>query len=367
MPYFPLFVNRMAIPTFFVGVIPDYNTRNSTCQGKYPKFSSHLHLIEQLGRLDRIPYDGIKEEQDIKEIAMPNFERLSKLPALQGFTPEEMLTFFRIATRQEFQPGDRLIKAGDAADCFYIVATGRLEIRQNNIPLAQLGQGHLVGEMPLLYSQPIRQADVYVIEPAILLRFNYEDYERLVEESKPLAQKFKANLAKVVAGRIWSTLPETAPHKAQPQSSPENKVSAKEGIRNAALFKGLKEDHLERLEAIALSTSVKEGIPIVRKGDPADGFYLILDGFAEVTDQGQALARFGPGKVFGEMAMVYHQPSRTADVIAVSPVSLLFFPFDELKRLTGAFSEIDKKLRIGLGQIAADRSWSMPAVDETRR
>lgn len=297
---------------------------------------------------------------------MPNFERLSKLPALQGFTPDEMLTFFRIATRQEFQAGDRLIQAGEVADCFYIIATGRLEIRQDNIPLAQLSQGHLVGEMPLLYSQPIRQADVYVIEPAILLRFNYADYERLVEESKELAQKFKGNLAKVVAGRIWSTLPD-APKRVPAQAPSENKPSTKEALRKASLFKGLKEDHLERLEAIAIHTTVKEGTPVVRKGDTADGFYLILDGFVEVNNQGQALARLGQGKVFGEMALVYHQPFRTADVIAISPVSLLFFPFDELKRLTGAFSEIDKKIRLGLGQLAADRSWSMPTVDETKR
>lgn len=295
---------------------------------------------------------------------MPNFELLAKLPALEGFTPEEMLTFVRIATLHQAQPGDRLIRAGDQADCFYIVASGALEIRNGDIPLALLRQGHLVGEMPLLYSQPVRQADVFVLEPSVLLRFRYSDYDRLVKESKELAKKFKANLAKIVAGRIWSTLPEE-PKRVEEKK--ESTVSARAVMHQAEIFRGLKEDSLERLEAIALPVTASEHEFVVRKGDNAEGFYLVLEGFVDVKDGEKALARMGPGTVFGEMALVYHQPTRSADIVAVDKVRLLYFPYDEYQRLANAFAEIGKKLRSTLGRVAASRSWSMPTVDETKR
>lgn len=297
----------------------------------------------------------------------PNFEHLAKLPALEGFTPEEMLTFVRIATLHKVQPGDRLIRAGDEADCFYIVASGALEIRNGDVPLAQLRQGHLVGEMPLLYSQPVRQADVFVLEPSVLLRFGYADYDRLVQESKELAKKFKANLAKIVAGRIWSTLPDEPKRHLEKQETKETNTPVREVMRQTEIFRGLKEEYLERLEAIALPVTASEHEYVVRKGDAAEGFYLVLEGFVDVKDGEKALARMGPGKVFGEMALVYHQPTRSADIVAVDKVRLLYFAYDEYQRLANAFSEIGKKLRATLGRVAASRSWSMPTVDETKR
>lgn len=313
-----------------------------------------------------------------------NFDRLAKLPALQGFTPEEMLTFFRLASKQSLQPGDTIIRTGDVADCFYIIAAGRVEIslKQNGqpIPLAQLGHGSLVGEMPLLYSQPVRQADVSAIQPTTLLRFNYADYETLSTENPQLAKKFRTNLGRIVAGRVWSTLPtEEAPSKSldpvpqtpgHAETSVPKALSNREIMRKANIFSGLSDEELLQLEAIALPMSHEAGTPIVRTGDPATAFYLIISGFAEVQTRygGKTipLARLGEGQVLGEMALVYQQATRTADVVAVSDLKLLSFPFEDYHRLATAVEAIGRRMRANLGRVAASRSWSMPPVEPPR-
>ncbi len=321
-----------------------------------------------------------------------NFDRLAKLPALQGFTPEEMVTFFRLATKHDHLPGDVIIRTGDVADCFYIVAAGQVEIslKQNGVatPLAQLSQGSLVGEMPLFYSQPVRQADAIATQPTTLLRFNYADYEKLSEHHPVLAKKFRSNLGRIVAGRVWSTLPtEPVPSRnldpvpqgtgsleasvPKPKEGGTAPLTNREIMRKANIFAGLNDEELQQLEAIALPMAYESGKPIVRTGDPASAFYLITSGYAEVqTEQAgktTPLARLGPGQVFGEMALVYKQPSRTADVVAVSDLKLICFPFEDYNRLASGIEAIGRRMRANLGRVAASRSWSMPSVDETRR
>ncbi|MBO9541341.1 cyclic nucleotide-binding domain-containing protein [bacterium] len=307
-------------------------------------------------------------------MANVNFDRLSKLPALEGLTPEEMTAFFTIATKHAFQPGDPILKTGEKADCFFLVAAGQLEILLPQgkgvpaTPIAQVGSGQLVGEMPLLYAQPLRQADVIAASEAVLLRFAYGDYERLAQAHPQLANKFRRNLGKIVAGRVWSTIPTqggTGPLRAieEPQKAPQ--TSNHDAMKAATIFAGLKPDELQAIEAIALPFTAQAEQPIVHQGSPADSFYLIVHGHCEVRipKDGQAMpvARLGSGQVFGEMALVYKQPERTADVVAVTEAKLLNFPFDDYQRLTQAMPEIGRKLRNNLGRVAASRSWTMQA------
>lgn len=306
-------------------------------------------------------------------MANVNFDRLSKLPALQGLSQEEMTAFFRIATKHAIKPGDTVIRTGDKADCFFLVATGNLEILlpqkgQPPTSLAQLGPGQLVGEMPLLYAQPIRQADVVAISDAVLLRFSYTDYEGLANSHPELGKKFRSNLGKIVAGRVWSTLPtEPTPGSAKKIEEPKvNKpasTSNHEAMSKATIFSGLTDEEFQALEGIAIPLSAQPGQPIVRMGEPADSFYLVTNGFCEVQipKDGEAMpvARLGSGQVFGEMALVYKQPTRTADVVAVAEAKLLNFAFEDYHRLIKGMPEIGRKLRNNLGRVAASRAWTM--------
>ena len=68
------------------------------------------------------------------------------------------------------------------------------------------------------------------------------------------------------------------------------------------------------------------GDVVVREGDPADGFYVVLEGRARVVakgDDGQevALALLGPGDAFGEEGLFERAP-RSASVRASGPLSV---------------------------------------------
>jgi len=89
-------------------------------------------------------------------------------------------------------------------------------------------------------------------------------------------------------------------------------------IGNVPFFAGLDKKKRKAVASQGKELSYKPGTPIVDEGTMGVGFYLILDGKAEVRKGGRILASLGKGQFFGEMSLIDEQP-RSADVIAVSP------------------------------------------------
>jgi CRP/FNR family cyclic AMP-dependent transcriptional regulator len=83
-------------------------------------------------------------------------------------------------------------------------------------------------------------------------------------------------------------------------------------------FSGLDEKKRKSIAAEGKEMSYKAGDTIVEEGSMGVGFYLILDGKAEVRKAGKVLANLGKGHFFGEMSLIDEQP-RSADVVAASP------------------------------------------------
>lgn len=109
-------------------------------------------------------------------------------------------------------------------------------------------------------------------------------------------------------------------------------------LEDVSLFGGLPPARLERAMRAAEVVSMYAGGVVVRQGDPADNFYVILDGEVEVTQVSQpdeeprVLRRMGEGEVFGEIGLLSGVP-RTATVTAGTDGQLLSLarePFLEL-------------------------------------
>ncbi|HXW95456.1 MAG TPA: cyclic nucleotide-binding domain-containing protein [Nitrososphaerales archaeon] len=82
-------------------------------------------------------------------------------------------------------------------------------------------------------------------------------------------------------------------------------------------FSGLDEKKRKSLVSQGREMSYKAGDFIVREGAMGVGFYLILDGKAEVRKGDRTLATLEKGQFFGEMSLIDELP-RSADVVALS-------------------------------------------------
>jgi uncharacterized protein YhbP (UPF0306 family) len=93
---------------------------------------------------------------------------------------------------------------------------------------------------------------------------------------------------------------------------------------------------LQRREARA-------GDTIVRQGGPADKFFIIVDGEAEVVrdedGEQRLVASLGPGQLFGEVAIMRDQP-RGATVRATTDVKMLTLERDTFRDLIAQAMEI---------------------------
>lgn len=64
------------------------------------------------------------------------------------------------------------------------------------------------------------------------------------------------------------------------------------------------------------------GTSVVKQDESGIGFYLILEGHADVRRRNRRLATLGAGDFFGEMALFGDEP-RSADVVATEPTRCL--------------------------------------------
>jgi CRP/FNR family transcriptional regulator, cyclic AMP receptor protein len=88
-------------------------------------------------------------------------------------------------------------------------------------------------------------------------------------------------------------------------------------LKDTPIFAKTTERSLESMIKSAVIKTVAPGGKVVQEGQGGVGFYLILDGKAEVIKDGKKLAELGTGNFFGELGVIDGQ-LRSADVIAVT-------------------------------------------------
>lgn len=100
-------------------------------------------------------------------------------------------------------------------------------------------------------------------------------------------------------------------------------VRARDVLAQVPLFAGAPPRFLKRLAGEMDEQRYMEGATIVRKGEPGDTFYVLVEGEAKVTDEnGKRLAQLIPGDFFGEISLMDGGP-RTATVVSETPLTAL--------------------------------------------
>ncbi len=125
-----------------------------------------------------------------------------------------------------------------------------------------------------------------------------------------------------------------------------------ETLQSVPLFSGLKDKQIKTIVGTGKQLRFDAGNQIVKEGDSGVGFYLIIDGNAEVRRKGRLLSKLGKGDFFGEMSLLDKQP-RSADVVATTSVTcfgLTSWAFSGLLRMqpdiaVNLMQELTRRLR----------------------
>jgi CRP-like cAMP-binding protein len=93
-------------------------------------------------------------------------------------------------------------------------------------------------------------------------------------------------------------------------------------IRNVPLFARLSKKGLQEVASIADEIDFPPGKVLAEQGARGREFVVILEGAADVNQDGRRLNTLGKGDFFGEIALVTKQP-RTATVTSTAPMRAL--------------------------------------------
>ena len=109
------------------------------------------------------------------------------------------------------------------------------------------------------------------------------------------------------------------------------------------LFSSLDEEQLAKVADWFHVQNANEGGKLVGEGAPGYTFFVLIEGTAAVTSEGQTLTVLTPGDFFGEVAIL-GDGRRTATVTSTSPARLLVLFGTEFRQLEAAHPEIASRI-----------------------
>jgi CRP/FNR family cyclic AMP-dependent transcriptional regulator len=120
------------------------------------------------------------------------------------------------------------------------------------------------------------------------------------------------------------------------------------------VFETLAPPDLERVAQVAVPRRFAAHQVIFREGDASDTCYVVESGHARAMREHPdgrtiALAHFGPGDIFGELAM-FDDEKRSATVEAIEDVEAIAILGADMRRLLREHVDISYKLVIALGR-----------------
>ena len=117
-----------------------------------------------------------------------------------------------------------------------------------------------------------------------------------------------------------------------------------DALGRAPLFQNLSRGELVQLARVTEDLEVEEGKVLAREGDLGSEFFVIVDGEVAVTKDGRDLRRLGSGDFFGEIALIWDSPRRTATVTAATPVRFFVLTRQAFRSLIDHHPDIERNV-----------------------
>jgi CRP-like cAMP-binding protein len=109
------------------------------------------------------------------------------------------------------------------------------------------------------------------------------------------------------------------------------------------LFKDLSRAELVELAKVTEDLEFDEGKVLAREGEIGYEFFVIVDGEVAVAKDGREIRRLSPGDFFGEIALIWDSPRRTATVTATTPIRFFVLTRQAFRSLIAHHPDIEAK------------------------
>ena len=121
-------------------------------------------------------------------------------------------------------------------------------------------------------------------------------------------------------------------------------ASLPDELQRVPLFSGLSQRQLKRLARGFRERDVKAGTALMREGEKSGvSFFVIADGTATVSVDGNDVKQLRPGDYFGELALISERV-RSASVTADVPMRCLVMGFWDFRRYAKENPDVTWKL-----------------------
>ena len=110
-------------------------------------------------------------------------------------------------------------------------------------------------------------------------------------------------------------------------------------VAEIPMFAKLEQRSLEAVATLAKLVTVPAGTVLLREGEPAESFYVIVHGTVQIERLGAFVRSIMDGGFIGEVALI-EGGERTASAICATPCELLEFGSFEFGRVMATFPDV---------------------------
>ncbi len=120
--------------------------------------------------------------------------------------------------------------------------------------------------------------------------------------------------------------------------------SKADALGRAPLFQGLTRGELVELAKATEDLEVEAGKVLAREGEIGHEFFVIVDGDVDVSKDGAQVRKLSSGDFFGEIALIWESPRRTATVTAATHLRFFVLTRQSFRGLIERHPDIEGKV-----------------------
>jgi CRP/FNR family transcriptional regulator/voltage-gated potassium channel len=132
-------------------------------------------------------------------------ELLHTVSIFRDIPDKDLESLLLVANESTFQPGQVIVKDGSLLADFYILLSGKVEVRKKDTVLATLKMGEFFGEMAFLNDKPTgRSADIVALEQTRCLYIKGAQFYSFLRKNPDVAIEIMRTLANRLREVNWA-------------------------------------------------------------------------------------------------------------------------------------------------------------------